>query len=120
MYTHVVGPTSNVILVFLHLQLEFLTLGLSVQLVKCVAWSPQGLNHSISLPPDFLIPNLGFHVLGTPMGSRSFVEPFMHKALHEDLGTICSFWDAFVVLSPMPSLFVSYNISILKYFVALH
>lgn len=73
MYTHVVGPTSNVILVFLHLQLEFLTLGLSVQLVKCVAWSPQGLDRFISLPPSFFILELNFHILGALVGFTSFV-----------------------------------------------
>jgi len=65
-------------------------LGLSVQLVKCVTWYPQRLNHSTSFPPNFLTSNLGFHILGTPMGSTSFVESFVTKVLHEDLRTIFS------------------------------
>jgi hypothetical protein len=58
--------------------------------VKWVAWSPQGLNHSISLPPNCLLPNLGFHILGTPMAFRSFFEPFVDKAPHEYFGIIFS------------------------------
>ncbi len=61
-----------------------------MQSLKCVAWFPQRLDHSISLPPNFLIPNLNFHILGTLVGSKSFVELFVTKALHEDLGMISS------------------------------
>ncbi len=46
------------------------------------------LYHSISLPPNFLISNLGFHILGALVESRSFVKSFVAKAFHEDLGTI--------------------------------
>jgi hypothetical protein len=46
------------------------------------------LYHFISLPPNFLISNLGFHILGALLGSRSFVKSFVAKAFHEDLGTI--------------------------------
>jgi hypothetical protein len=59
-----------------------------MQVAKCVAYSPQGLDHFISLLLDFLIPNLGFHILGTSVGSTSFVELFVTKVLHEDLRTI--------------------------------
>jgi hypothetical protein len=31
--------------------------------MKCVVWSPQGLDLSISLPLGFLTPNIGFHIL---------------------------------------------------------
>jgi hypothetical protein len=58
--------------------------------MKCVAWPPHGLDHSISLPLGFLIPDPCFHILGAPMGSKPFVESFVAKALHEDLGTISS------------------------------
>jgi hypothetical protein len=57
--------------------------------VKCVAWSPQGLDHSISLPLGFFTLNSGFHILGAPMGSRSFVESFVAEAFREDMG-ICN------------------------------
>jgi len=33
---------------------------------------------------------LGFHILGAPMGSTSFVESFVAKVLHENLKTIFS------------------------------
>jgi hypothetical protein len=61
-----------------------------VHLTKCVAWSPHGLNYFISFPPNFLTSNLGFHILGAPVGSKSFVDSFVVKAFHEDLGTISS------------------------------
>jgi hypothetical protein len=57
---------------------------------KCVAWSPKMLDHFISFLPGFLIPNLHFHILGTSIGSSSFVESFAIEAFHENLGTIFS------------------------------
>jgi len=62
-----------------------------VHLTKCVAWSPHGLNYFISFPFNFFTSNLGFHILGAPVGSKSFVELFVVKAFHEDLGMISSF-----------------------------
>ncbi len=44
----------------------------------------------MSLPFRFLIPNSGFCILSAPMRSKSFIESFMIKDLHEDLGTISS------------------------------
>jgi hypothetical protein len=59
-----------------------------VQLAKCVVWSPQGLDHSISLPFGFFTLTLDFCILGALVGSTSFVESFVVEALHEDLKTI--------------------------------
>ncbi len=56
----------------------------------CVAWSPKRLDHFISLPLGFLIFDLGFCILGPLMGSSSFVESFVTKVFHENLGTISS------------------------------
>jgi hypothetical protein len=64
--------------------------GCETIIMKCVVWFPSGLNHSISLPPGFLIPDLSFCILGAPMGSTSFVESFMVEALHDYLGMISS------------------------------
>jgi hypothetical protein len=89
--THIISPTSNVVPSFLQLQGELITLNLLVQLVKCVVWSPEGLDHSISLPFNFLTLKLGFCILGPPVGSTSFVESFATKVFHEDLGTMFSF-----------------------------
>ncbi len=55
--THIVGPASTVVLAFLQLQKELSTVGPSVQPMKCVAWSPQGLDHFISLAHGFITPN---------------------------------------------------------------
>jgi len=46
------------------------------------------LDHSISLLFGFFILEFDFHILGKLLGSGSFVELFVAKALHEDLGTI--------------------------------
>ncbi len=59
-----------------------------MQPTKCVVWFPQGLDHFISLFLNFHIFNLGFHILGTLVGSTSFVELFVTEVLYEDLGTI--------------------------------
>jgi len=42
--THIIGSALDVLLDFLQLMKEFGTLRLLMQLTKCVAWSPQGLN----------------------------------------------------------------------------
>jgi hypothetical protein len=59
--------------------------------MKCVVWSPQGLDHFISLVLGFVTLDLTFCILGTLMGSKSFVELFVVEVLHEDLGMISSF-----------------------------
>jgi hypothetical protein len=82
--THIVGPTSNVVLAFLQLQKDLSTLRLPMLLTKCVAWSFQRLDHFVSLSLSFFIHNSSFRILCAPMGSTSFVV----DALHEDLGTI--------------------------------
>ncbi len=74
---HIIGLASNVLLVFLQLQEIFCTLGLLVQPIKCVAWSPLGLNQYISLILDFLTLGSSFRILGAPMGSLPFVESFV-------------------------------------------
>jgi len=87
------------------------------------------LDHFISLPPDFFTPDLGFCILGAPVGSTPFVESFVAEALHEDFRTITSlpmftdiqttFAMLFVVLCLVPMLVVSYNVSIFRYFAIL-
>jgi hypothetical protein len=49
------------------------------------------LDHFISLPLGFLIPDLGFHILVALVGFTSFIESFVIESFHEDLGTIFSF-----------------------------
>ncbi len=88
--TYIISLASNVVPIFLQLHQEFFALGLSMQPTKCVVCSSQGLDHFISLPPNFLIPNSSFRILDTLVGFRSFVELFVVKTFHEDLGTIHS------------------------------
>jgi len=62
-----------------------------MQLTKCVVWFPHGLDHFISFPLDYFTPNVDFYILGTPIGSKSFIESFVVKTFVEDLGTIFNF-----------------------------
>jgi len=48
------------------------------------------LDHFLSFPPGFFIHDSSFCILGILVGSTSFVELFMVKAFHKDLGTISS------------------------------
>jgi hypothetical protein len=73
---------------FLQLQEEFTTLELSVQLAKCVVWSSQKLDQSISLLPYFLTFESDFHILNVHVGFLPFVECFVSKALQKNLSTI--------------------------------
>jgi hypothetical protein len=84
------GLALDVVFVYLQLQEELSTLGLSVQPTKCVVWFPQGLDHSISLLPGFLTPDSSFCILGALVGATSFVELFEVEVFHEDLGMIFS------------------------------
>jgi hypothetical protein len=114
--------------------LRFLTIATRVFCIRAFNatskdWFSQGLYHSISLPPSFLVLNLGFHILGAPMGSRSFIKSFVVEVLYEDLGTISNLpmfayfqmtFEMFLLLCPTPWLFASYSVSISRYFATLH
>jgi hypothetical protein len=49
--THIIGPPSIVSFTYEHFQIEIYAIGLSIQLHKCVAWSP------FSLLPNFNTPS---------------------------------------------------------------
>ncbi len=129
--THIVDLTSNVVFSFLQLEEELSALGLSMQPTKCVVWSPQRLDHSISLPFGFFTLDLGFHILGGLVGSTSFVESFVTKVFHEDLGMIFSLLmfanlqaifamlSFNIVLCLAFRLIALHSVSISRYFVAL-
>ncbi len=53
-----------------------------VQSTKYVTWSPQRLDHFISLLIRFFTSDSGFCILGTPMGFRSFVELFVVEVFY--------------------------------------
>jgi hypothetical protein len=56
------------------------------------AWFPQGLDHFISFPLNFLTSSLGFCILGALVGFRSFVKLFVAEVHHKDLEMISSFF----------------------------
>jgi len=43
------------------------------------------LDHSISLPPNLFTLDLGFRILGTPLGFKSFIELFVDEVFCHDL-----------------------------------
>jgi len=86
----IINLTLNVLPIFLRLQEKFGTIRLSLQSTKCVAWFPQRLNQSISLPLGFLTLESIIRILGAPMGSLPFVESFVSKAFQKDLDMIIS------------------------------
>jgi hypothetical protein len=57
---------------------------------KVCSLGSSGLDHSISLSPNFFTPDLGFRILGAQVGSTSFVELFVVEVLHEDFRMIFS------------------------------
>ncbi len=63
------------------------------------------MDHFISLSLDFFTFDLGFGILGAPVGSTSFIESFVVEVLHEDLRKISNLpmfadlWVAFAMLS---------------------
>ncbi len=89
--THIVGPTLDVVPTLKQLHEELLTLGFLMLPTKCVVWFLQGLDHFISFLFGFFTFDWGFHILGAPMRSTSFVESFVAEVLHKDLGTIFNF-----------------------------
>jgi hypothetical protein len=73
--------------------------------MKCVAWSPQGLDQSISIPLHFFTPKFNFPIFDVPMGSLSFMESFVLKSFQKDFNMISNLLMladlqvAFVILS---------------------
>ncbi|KAL2621198.1 hypothetical protein R1flu_001403 [Riccia fluitans] len=63
-------------------------MGLTVQPIKCAAWSPSGLPSSLSLPSGFTLPSAGLRVLGALIGLDSFQASFVRDALEVDVSTI--------------------------------
>ncbi|KAL2629623.1 hypothetical protein R1flu_014309 [Riccia fluitans] len=57
--THIVGPLEAVVPAFHTLEDHLSVVELTVQPIKCAAWSPSGLPSSLSLPPSFTLPFAG-------------------------------------------------------------
>jgi hypothetical protein len=56
--------------------------------MKCVAWSLQGLDFSISLPLGFLPLDTNLCILSALLDFMPFMESFVAKVFQEDLNTI--------------------------------
>jgi hypothetical protein len=48
--THIIGPPSIVSFVYEHFQTKLRAIGLSIQLHKCITWSPVGLSLDFNTP----------------------------------------------------------------------
>jgi hypothetical protein len=82
---HIIGPPSIISFAYEHFQIEFCAIGLSIQLLKCVAWSLSGLSFDLDTPSQFNTPLKGIRVLGVPLNTSSFKSSFIKNILLEDV-----------------------------------
>jgi hypothetical protein len=54
--THIIGPPSIVSFTYEHFQTKLYVISLSIQLQKCVAWSPSNLPPDFNITSQFTIP----------------------------------------------------------------
>jgi hypothetical protein len=57
--THIIGPLLIVSYAYEHFQIEFCAIGLSIQLLKNVTWSPSSLPPNFNTPSQFTTPSKG-------------------------------------------------------------
>jgi hypothetical protein len=83
--THIISPLSIVSSAYEHFQTEFRVIGLSIQLKKCVAWSPPDLPPNFNTPSQFTTPSKRIKILGVPLGTLTFTSSFIKDVLQEDV-----------------------------------
>lgn len=86
---HIVGPTSNVVLVFLTIisKICYIRTFHLISKVNSLYFVGIKLVH-IKKKIGFLTPNIGFHILGALMDFMPFVKSFVAKAFLKDFNTI--------------------------------
>jgi len=86
----IIGFASDVVFIFLMIIVRVFNIrALNVANEVCNLVST-GVGLLYITSSCFFTPNLGFCILGPLVGSKSFVESFVAKAFHEDLGMISS------------------------------
>jgi len=83
--THIIGPPSIVSYVYEHFQTKFHVIGFSIQLQKCVAWSPFSLSLDFNTPSQFTTLFEGIKVLGVLSSTLTFTSFFIKDAFLEDV-----------------------------------
>ncbi len=80
-------------------------ISLSIQLHKCVTWSPSGLPPDFNTPSQFTTPSKGIRVLGVLLNTIIFTSSFIKKTLQRDvqhvdlLPRMGDVWVAFGILT---------------------
>jgi hypothetical protein len=83
--THFIGPLSIVSSAYEHFQIKFHPIGLSIQPLKCVAWSPFGLLSNYNTRSQFTTPSKGIKVLVVLLGTSTLTSSFIKDALLKDV-----------------------------------
>jgi hypothetical protein len=82
---HIINPPSIVSSTYKHFQTKLHVISLSIQVQKCVAWSPFGLLPTFNTLFQFYTPSKGIRILGVPLGTSSFTSSTIKDALLEDV-----------------------------------
>jgi len=83
--THITGPPLIVSYAYEHFQTKLCVINLSIQLKKCVAWSPSSLPLDFNTPSQFTTPSKGIRILGFPLSTLTFTSSLIKDALQEDV-----------------------------------
>ncbi len=82
---HIIGPLSIISYAYEHFRTKLHVIGLSIQLQKCVTWSPSTLLPNFNTPSQFTTSSKGIRVLGVPLGTLIFTSSFIKNALLKDV-----------------------------------
>jgi len=83
--THIISCPSIISSQYEHFQIELCAIDLSIQLQKCVMWSPFNLPPDFNTPSQFTTPSKGIRVLGVPFNTSLFTSSFIKDALLDDV-----------------------------------
>jgi hypothetical protein len=78
---HIIGPLSIISFAYEYSHTKLCTIGLFIQLLKCVAWSPFGPLFNFNTPSQFTTPSKGIRVLRVPLAFHHSHHFFIKDAL---------------------------------------
>ncbi len=82
---HIIGSFSIVSFAYEHFWIKLHAIGLSIQLFKCITWSPSNLLLDFNTPSQFTTPSKGTTVLGVLLGTSNFTSSFIKNAMLKDV-----------------------------------
>jgi len=80
-----ISPPLIVSFTYKHFQTKLHVIDFSIQVQKCVAWSPFGLFPDFNTPSQFYTPSKGIKILRVPLGTSSFTSSFIKDVLLKDV-----------------------------------